>query len=405
MEVLITIFQSPERRKQLKQIICAAISQASVTELDRGWSMTNRSLHQKVQQGSGFDLIIYHCGGTNPEYNRFVSDYRSLRQAQNWVDPTIILFSGDPDAVTSAESTYGNDPLVCAVSQEALEANLKDFLVVWIQTIFAGQTTNPPCHILRGYGEEAGLMREYALEILIKCKTPEGFEEAKEVFKQLKALFSGQPKEDEVARVYKNEFLNLLKKFPEPKQTDIFSPEYREALTKLKNALFDALRETTSEKKSSASESERILRTFKHDCSNLFGAVLSQLISLKQSSEENKKEEVELLTKIVRQNWKGANSIESKEKEFTALCERLSQMGFNVEAECAEEVKNVHAAFDVIRRNMAYFHLDADELQLSPSDMEKITAHAEEMRQALNTILTGLAQMVSKLTAVKDNVK
>lgn len=153
MKVLIVVKEKvPVRKNEFEKAANRVFRDPKVIKLSRGIS-----LHQSVTDISeegilnsgGFDLIIYHCGGGNPEYGKFIKAYRRLCQKNGWTEPTILLFTGGT-GVKETANIYAEDSMVCVASQHELDRNLDHFLMTFLALSDKGGGLNQaPCHSLR----------------------------------------------------------------------------------------------------------------------------------------------------------------------------------------------------------------------------------------------------------------
>jgi len=157
MKFLIVINRNPRRSDYLEKLIRASVSSVAVTHLTRGMDLRNGLLESHLVASGPFDLMLYHCGGTNTEYAKVVEAYRTLCGTKGWRQPGIILFSGDPAAVTAASVKYSLDPAICVTSQRNLEANLQPFLQSLARAkpveVLGEVGTNVPYELLEGRSE------------------------------------------------------------------------------------------------------------------------------------------------------------------------------------------------------------------------------------------------------------
>lgn len=157
MKILIVINRNPQRSNYLAELVGASEESFDVSHLMRGVDLVSGRLEASLAASGPFDLILYHCGGTNAEYSAFVEAFLNLCKTKRWRQPGIILFSGDPAAVTVASIKYSSNVAICVASQRDLEANLQQFLRVWVQTksveLDGDTSTALPCEILEGCSE------------------------------------------------------------------------------------------------------------------------------------------------------------------------------------------------------------------------------------------------------------
>jgi DNA-binding response OmpR family regulator len=152
MKVLIVKLEgdTPLKKNQLEGVVKIVYSDATVVKLERSISMdqdVDDVSEKKILASGGFDLIIHHSGGGNPEYKKFVSAYRRLARASGWVEPVIILFTGGTGIEDTAK-LYAKDPMICVASQRDLDANLDRFLMALVPPARRkGKTLNAPCHV------------------------------------------------------------------------------------------------------------------------------------------------------------------------------------------------------------------------------------------------------------------
>ncbi|MDQ3816404.1 MAG: hypothetical protein M3362_01785 [Acidobacteriota bacterium] len=145
-------------------MICAATDQVNITKLDHAWYKARKAF-DIIVLNNGVNLVIHHCGATNPEYNEFITSYRTLCSERGWRAPGIVLFSGDPLTVEKVDRKYVNDPFICVISQNDLENNLQRFIEANWRDFSAkvddSQPIIPQWGILRGYSEI-----EFPLQVL-----------------------------------------------------------------------------------------------------------------------------------------------------------------------------------------------------------------------------------------------
>lgn len=89
------------------------------------------------------DVVIYHCGDLNSEFDVVIRIYRETHP-RNYV----VLFSGA--GVLGAASTYAGDPFVCAVEPASLESNIREFLSALAVAREGGKDLEGGCRILQG---------------------------------------------------------------------------------------------------------------------------------------------------------------------------------------------------------------------------------------------------------------
>ena len=95
----------------------------AVVGLESGCS--EEGINSAVKSEAQFDIVIYHCGASNPEYEFFVQHDRSCAPPP---DSRFKFYSGGSDFVAAADTHIIGDPDACAVSTGRLEANLPVFL-------------------------------------------------------------------------------------------------------------------------------------------------------------------------------------------------------------------------------------------------------------------------------------